>query len=364
MNKKNIDIDEYIFALCRYSLNHSTTFPYTIQELPWLDIFNVSKIHGIGGFVSSAFLNLTKDFGCSGSGDILFEELKYKALSNVLVIERKNKVQDSTLRDLFGKWQQDGIHTLLFKGQANKNWFLEPLYRSPGDVDCFTYNNYDKANLKASQYGAKVDCSWFKHSQIVYRGELFENHHYFVHTRSGEWGKNLEQELLTILLTDKPYYYDDTSVQVPSPLFNAIFLTYHALEHFVTEGLRLKQVMDWAAFLQSNSEKVDWLRFNEICRRYRMDIFASAMNDIAIHDLGVNVNNKDIVCTCKLSDRIKRSILNDKDYVFSSGKSAWHNRCHLIFNLFKYRWKYEKVFQISIWRQLWIYAYGYIRKKE
>ena len=364
MSRNDIDIDDAIFALCRYSLNRSSGFPYAIHELPWSEIFKVSRIQGISGLVSSAFLNITNELHCRNLKGASYEELQLKALSNVLTVERKNKLQDTALRDLLGKWQQDGIRTMLFKGQANKKWYSEPLYRSPGDVDCYTFQYYEEANLKASKYGAKVDCSWFKHSQIVYSGELFENHHYFVHTRSGEWGKNLEQELLTILQTDKLYYYEDTSIQVPSPLFNAIFLTYHALEHFVTEGLRLKQVMDWAAFIQSDADKVNWVRFNKICRRYRMDIFASAMNDIAIHELGANVNNKDIVCTCKLSDRIKRSILNDKDYVFNSGKSAWRNRCHLILNLFKYRWKYEKVFQICIWRQLWIYAYGYIRNKE
>ncbi len=54
----------------------------------------------------------------------------------------------------------------------------------------------------------------------------------------------------------------------------------------------------------------------------------------------------------------------DDDYVFSSGKSSWQNRLHIIKNLFNYRWKYEEIYQQSIYKQLWWYAFGFIFKTE
>ena len=44
-----------------------------------------------------------------------------------------------------------------------------------------------------------------------------------------------------------------TDVLLPPPIFNAIFLTYHAQAHFLEEGLRLKQLLDWAMFLKRDA---------------------------------------------------------------------------------------------------------------
>lgn len=40
-----------------------------------------------------------------------------------------------------------------------------------------------------------MDEGWYKHSEINYKGELFENHQYFVHTREGKRSKQLQKEL-------------------------------------------------------------------------------------------------------------------------------------------------------------------------
>lgn len=57
-------------------------------------------------------------------------------------------------------------------------------------------------------------------------------------------------------------------------------------------------------------------------------------------------------------------IFFDKYFVFSSGEGGWANRFHLVSNLFKYRWKYNKIYQENILNQLWYYVSGYLFKTE
>ena len=64
------------------------------------------------------------------------------------------------------------------------------------------------------------------------------------------------------------------------------------------------------------------------------------------------------------AEKILRNALYEDDYVFSSGESSWKNRWHIVTNLFKYRWKYEEIYQQSVWKQLWWYASGFIFKTE
>ena len=89
-----------------------------------------------------------------------------------------------------------------------------------------------------------------------------------------------------------------------------------------------------------------------------------ALNDIAVHRLGVAVTVPGVTVDSPYADRILHSALYDKDFVFSSGKGGWANRLHLVTNMFKYSWKYHRIYQESVLKQLWFYATGFIFKTE
>jgi hypothetical protein len=148
------------------------------------------------------------------------------------------------------------------KGQANGTMYPVPDHRSPGDIDCYLFEHYARGNEIARQLDAKVDESWYKHSVINYKGETFENHQYFVHTRDGKRGKKLNEELVE-QFKDKSEdikVIPGTAVEMSPVQWTAMFLTYHACAHFISEGLRLKQILDWAMFLKVHQRDVDWGR--------------------------------------------------------------------------------------------------------
>ena len=86
--------------------------------------------------------------------------------------------------------------------------------------------------------------------------------------------------------------------------------------------------------------------------------------DIAVHYLGVEIDNSNIVTRSPYTEKVIHSTFYDKDYVFSSGKCGWANRWHIVKNLFKYKWKYNEIYQQSIIKQLWWYATGFLFKSE
>lgn len=185
-----------------------------------------------------------------------------------------------------------------------------------------------------------------------------------MHTREGKNSKRLNQVLVDTLRVDKFDHISGTEVLLPPVMFNAVFLTYHALAHFLEEGLRLKQILDWAMFLKRDCNKVDWKEFYRICDQFHFRRFADVMNDIAVHYLGVKLDDAKITVSSTFTEKVLQSTFNDKDYVFGSGQSGWANRWHIVRNLFKYRWKYHDIYQRSVIWQLWWYAVGYVFKTE
>ena len=278
--------------------------------------------------------------------------------------EGGNRQQLAVIDDVQKRWSEHKIQMMIMKGMAMGTYYPIPFHRAPGDIDCYLFEDYEKGNELAKGFPADVDEGWYKHSQIHYRGQLIENHLFFVHTREGKSSKELNQVMVDVLKDVNYEKIPNTEALLPPPLFNALFLSYHALTHFLEEGMRMKQLLDWAMFLKRDADKIDWLEFYRMCGKYHLRRFVDVATDIAVNLLGVRLSNPSIITKSRYTSKVIHSTLYDKDFVFSSGKGGWSNRWHIVSNLFKYRWKFHQIYEHSIIRQLWFYASGYLFKTE
>lgn len=362
-------MEKELFALLRLGLENTLPEQENLSDfimLPaahWTRLGEIAQEQGVLGVMLDGIDRL--DAIGYGATRELSKEQKLEWIGNVLNgYEARNQHQIQVIDDLQKKWSENGLQMMVMKGQAMGTYYPNPKHRAPGDIDCYLFDGYAKGNETAKAWADKVDEGWYKHSVISYKGETIENHQYFVHTREGKKSKFLNQVLVDTLKVDAFDHMPGTEVFLPPVLFNAVFLTYHALAHFLEEGLRLKQILDWALFLKRDGDKVDWSEYYRICDKFHFRRFADVMTDIAVHFLGVTLENSAITTTSPYTERVLQSTFNDKDYVFGSGQSGWANRWHIVKNLFKYRWKYKEIYQRSVIWQLWWYAVGYIFKSE
>lgn len=255
---------------------------------------------------------------------------------------------------------------MVFKGQANASLYPKPEHRAVGDFDCWLYGDANKGDEIAKAHGADVSFDWYRHSKIAYKGETIENHRVMSHTRGSEKKQKMEGELWLMVQGEGLMVIDGCGkALMPSPQFNACFLTYHGLHHFTSEGLRMKQILDWAVFLQKEQNKVDWPQCNDFCKRYKLDRFAAVMNSIASEYLGVQLNSSDIKVDGAFAEKIMQSTLYDDDYLFNSGRSNWTVRWLLVKNMLtRDKWKYRDIAQLNVWMQLWQNCMGFISNKD
>ena len=359
-------MEKELFALLRLGLGNSAPEKENLSDfimLPaaqWTKIGELAQEQGVLGIMLDGIDRLeTTGYGATRE---LSKDKKLEWIGNVLNgYEVRNKHQLAVIDDLQKRWAEDGLRMMVMKGQAMGTYYPNPRHRAPGDIDCYLFDGYAKGNETAKAWADIVDEGWYKHSVISYKGETIENHQFFVHTREGKKSKQLNQVLVNSLNVANFDQLSETGVLLPPPMFNALFLTYHALAHFLEEGLRLKQVLDWAMFLKRDADKVDWKEFFSFCDRFHFRRYADVMNDIAVNLLGVEF---ELATSSPYTDKVLHSTLYDKEYVFSSGENGWRNRFHIVKNLFKYRWKYHDIYQYSVFRQLWYYGIGFILKTE
>ena len=366
-----------IFPLLRLGLDNSTTDKENLSdfimmtETQWEVLGDLARQQGVLGIILDGVEKLnTSRYGATKELNAI---LKLTWIGEVVQIEQRYHRQKDVMNDLSKKWKDNGCRVMIMKGLANAILYPNPKHRNPGDIDCYLINDDDNHNGNAYQIGnqvareagAKVDESWYKHSVISYKGETFENHQYFVHTREGKKSKKLEKELEKALEVEKSEFKQLTPFTVVSPVqWTAMFLTYHACAHFLTEGLRLKQVLDWAMFLKAHQNDVKWEKFYDFCERYHLRIFAETITAICSEYLGVEISNPGIVKDSVHKEKVLNSILYDDDYIYSECEGGWKEKWHIVKNLFHYRWKYEEIYNESVWKQLWYYVSGYLFKTE
>ena len=367
--------EKALFALLRLGLgtvaprDEDITVFKGMSRRDWIDMKRFTDRQCVSAIAFDGLKDLIEEFGlhafCNEDDTDWFDKFVRKWQKFVEeTYEAGNIKQLIVINDIQDRWQKEGIRMMLLKGMGLGTFYPVPQHRASGDIDCYLFGDFDKGNKVAESFADRVDKHWYKHSQIHYYGELIENHKYFVLTREGRRAKKLNRLMVGTLDNAEMDILPGTAALLPPPMFNALFLTDHALSHFLEEGLRLKQLVDWAMFLKRDADRIDWHLFYGYCDEFHLRRFAEVATDFAVNYLGVSLNNPTIVSSTSYTTKVVHSILYDDDFVFNSGKGKWANRWHIVRNLFKYRWKFHEIYQKSAIGQLWRFASGLLLKKE
>lgn len=283
---------------------------------------------------------------------------------SVEMIEKRYQTQLLEANRLAKLWWESGIKTVVIKGFSLSKYYIVPQHRECGDFDCYLLDGrYEDGNVIAEQNGAKVNREWYKHSQIYYRGIMVENHNYLVTTRKGKSAKELNS-ILEDRLKGELQTIDKTNIFLPPIAFTALFVTYHSFAHFISEGITLRHLCDWACFMKAEQHNFDWKEFYDLCKRFKFDRFVDASNEIITKYFGVALSNKDIICASPFTKRLLDDTLYEDAKVFSKGKGKWYNRFKLITNMYTYRWKHRDIARSNSIYYFWSIVSGYIFRRE
>ena len=408
-------MEKYLFTILKAGLHIPSITTAEVETLKccgaeeWKAMADLAVKQSVAGVFFDGIQHLYQTYGDVLPKEDWAREVKGRLFGITMQLEQRNRKQVAVMNKVGKFLKQHGCQMMVMKGQACATMYPNPLHRSIGDIDCYLYNDYEKGNELIRQTGVHVDDSWYKHSEFCIEGETFENHQYFVTTRGGERYKRLDRKLKVLAnggttdngqrTTDNGLFstlnsannslnsehtdsaharYDSSefdsalahsqisslNVQYPPLMFNALFLTYHACIHFVSEGLRLKQVLDWVMFVKAHQEEVDWKELHAMCVEFKLDRFLNVMNAIAVEVFGVEKKATEMVCESPYVAKVMNSILYDDDYIFNTTEGNWQQRFHIVSNMIKYRWKYRDICQQSIFSHLWTSVVGFMFRTE
>lgn len=358
-------IEDKLFILLRIGLGISDPQQEDLSAFTgmsnsqWSELMSIAQEQGVLGLAFDGVDKLDTLITFGKQPTWLFE-----AYNGTLLRETLNAHQQIIIEELCALWGKHGIKMLLLKGQSNGLYYPKPLHRDSGDIDCYLFGCYDKGNDIIKAKGIVVDDDWEKHSKFIYKGETIENHQFFVQTLDTKWWKALHSELASLIDNDN-FQFPNSKVLIPPVQFNALFLTYHAMEHFVAGNMRLKQICDWAMFVKRNNSQIDWELLIKQCKRYKMDVFLIVMNEIISKFLGIKtgiIEKRPL--RRSLLNKVKKSVFADKDFIWGDGiKNKWARRLHYLLYNIKYSWRL-RIAGRTFTKQMWLYAVTYGERKK
>lgn len=179
-----------------------------------------------------------------------------------------------------------------------------------------------------------------------------ENHRFFTSFDKTSRGRRTERMLLDVMGEVSFSGIDGSEfLLAPGADFDALFLTRHAQGHFVSEGIALRHVCDWAMFLSASRGVVDWEMVYRRMDECGMGAFADVMTGICVRYLGLVVDDGVRVSgDVGLMERVMADILGPQPSVF---ERAFYRKCLRILRRFGRMWRFRGLLHEGYFRLVW-----------
>lgn len=300
----NPEIKDYFLCCVRRGLWNDNIVPSDYSDIDWLQLQDLACKQGLAAFVIDGLEKLAdsqkppKPILLQWIGEV------------IQGYEYRYELYKKTIAEMAVFYNQNGFKMMVFKGYACAiNWPI-PEHRPCGDIDIWQFGRQKEADaVLMKEKGITIDDSHHHHSVFDWGDFMVENHFDFVNVYSHKSSRELE-------IIFKDLGKDDThtidvcgeTVYLPSPNLHALFLVRHALNHFASSGINLRQVLDWAFFVEKHSKDVDWGWLCETLDKYHMKDFFNCLNAICVEDLGFPVSIFPLV---QFDPNLKERVLMD-----------------------------------------------------
>ena len=271
-----------------------------------------------------------------------------------------------TISDLASFYNTHGFKMMVLKGYACSLTWPKPEHRPVGDIDIWQFGRQKETDaVLTREKGIEVDNSHHHHTVFNWGDFTIENHYDFVNVHADKSSAKIE-EIFKDLGKDDSHsvLINGEKVYLPSPNLHALFLLRHAVSHFASSNINIRQVLDWGFFVKKYTKDVDWEWLLGLLDKFHMKDFFNCLNAICVDDLGFDTCIfPEIRYLPEMKDKVIEDILNPNYSI--------EEPVRLIPRLvYKYRrwqgnaWKQELCYSESRWSAFWSGIWGHLLKPK
>lgn len=277
--------------------------------------------------------------------------------------EYRYELYQRAISELARGYNAQGYKMMILKGYAcSINW-PKPEHRPCGDIDIWQFGKQKEADKELREKGIEVDNSHHHHSVFNWGEFIVENHYDFINVYHHQSNRGLEA-IFKDLGADDSHSVEvkGEKVYLPSPNLHALFLLKHTMNDFTSFSVYLKQLLDWAFFVEKHTKVIDWNWLSVLMEKYHMIEFFNTINAICVEDLGFSPS---IFTSVQFKPELKDRVLDD---ILCPKYTAAEPSFILSRLIYKFRrwksngWKHELCYNESMWSAFWSGVWSHILK--
>ena len=335
--------------------NYASALP---KEVDWAKVRDIAEQQGLYAIVLDGIEKLPQSY--RPPQEILLEWIGEVLQGYEYIYEQYGK----TISELAGFYNCHGYKMMVLKGYACSLDWPKPNHRPCGDIDIWQFGAYKEADKAiASEKGVKVDKSHHHHTVFEWRDFTVENHYDFINVHHHRSNVEIDKEFKKLAMDDSySVKVGGEKVYLPLPNLHALFLMRHAMNHFSTSEISLRNLLDWAFFVEKHGKEVDWEWLVQRMEYYGMMPLFQIFNAICVEELGFKVS---LFPTVQFLPDLKEKVL--KEIISPSFGSVEPKNIfrRVVFKYKRWRgngWKHELCFNESLWSAFWSGVWSHILK--
>ena len=368
----SVELKDTFLQLVRLGIGHAETTEIT-EKVDRVALKAFAEEQGLTAIVLDGLNTDGTDLT-----DTMPVQMKLEWIGEVLQnYEAKYAAYEKAIGSLAGWYNKHGFKMMVLKGYACAQDWPNPKHRPCGDIDIWLFGKQKEADtlLASLEFSVeslesgekvqriKVDNSHHHHTVFNWQGFSVENHYDFINVHHHKSHIEFEKILKELGQEDShAVEVNGEKVHLPSPNLHALFLIKHLMLHFSTGEITLRQLLDWAFFVEKHGKEIDWLWLEEILNKYGMRDLYNVFNAICVGDLGFSVNIfPQVQFSPELKDRVLKDILSpefDEEMPRNVLKRIiwkWHRwKAN--------EWKHKLCYKESMWSAFWSGVWGHLLK--
>ena len=229
------------FDFLRFCIGSAKEIPGSLKEVDWKELYAIAKKQALLGVLFHGIRRLPKELA---PGQKLL--MQWMVMTEQIRKQNIRLFQDSA--KVCQNFENEGFANCILKGQGNALLYPDPYMRTPGDIDIYLAGG----RKRVMQYINKVcpnQVMRYHHVDFPVMKTAIEVHFtpsymfFPIHnSRMQKWFKEVMDLQCSNVVTLPDRYGEIT---VPTMNFNVIYILSHLYRHIFTEGIGLRQLLDY-----------------------------------------------------------------------------------------------------------------------
>ena len=229
------------FDFLRFCIGSAKEIPDSLKEVDWKELYCIAQKQALLGVLFHGIQRLPKEL--APEQKLL---MQWMVMAEMIRKQNIRLFQDSV--KVCQNFENEGFANCILKGQGNALLYPDPYMRTPGDIDIYLAGG----RKRVMQYINKVcpnQVMRYHHVDFPVMKTAIEVHFtpsymfFPIHnSRMQKWFKEVMGEQCNHRVSLPDGYGE---IYVPQVSFNVIYILSHLYRHIFTEGIGLRQLLDY-----------------------------------------------------------------------------------------------------------------------